>query len=226
MSLFKGKDRKKQPGGHEQAPEPRRHDQPSSRVELEFWFDFASPYAYLAAETIEAAAAEARVRVRWCPFLLGPILAEQGWSDSPFNLYPARGRYLWLDLKRESTRLEIPWRRPRRFPFNSVLATRTATWIDDPACLPAYCRAVFRAGFSDRLDPADPQVVRDCLARAGLDDSALARAGASDGGVRVRQGVAQARAHNLFGAPSFVVNGELFWGNERLTAALEKAWTA
>ena len=63
-------------------------------ADLEFWFDFASPYAYLAAETIEPAAAEAGVRVIWKPFLLGPIFSEQGWTDSPFNLYPARGRYL------------------------------------------------------------------------------------------------------------------------------------
>ena len=72
-------------------------------ADLEFWFDFASPYAYLAAETIEPAAAEAGVRVIWKPFLLGPIFSEQGWTDSPFNLYPARGRYLWLDLSYPSS---------------------------------------------------------------------------------------------------------------------------
>ena len=98
--------------------------------ELEFWFDFASPYAYLAAETIESAAGDAGVAVRWKPFVLGPIFQEQGWTDSPFNLFPAKGRYLWRDLQRETRRLGVPWRRPTRFPFNSALATKTATWIE------------------------------------------------------------------------------------------------
>ncbi|MBF5057751.1 DSBA oxidoreductase, partial [Alcanivorax sp. 521-1] len=104
--------------------------------ELEFWFDFASPYAYLAAETIESAAGDAGVAVRWKPFVLGPIFQEQGWTDSPFNLFPAKGRYLWRDLQRETRRLGVPWRRPTRFPFNSALATKTATWIEPDERLP------------------------------------------------------------------------------------------
>ena len=193
-------------------------------AELEFWFDFASPYAYLAAETIEPAAAEAGVRVVWKPFLLGPIFSEQGWTDSPFNLYPARGRYLWLDLQRETRRQGIAWRRPARFPFNGTLATKTATWIDTGFRLPAYCRAVFRAGFAERRDPATPSVIEECLRQAGLDRAPLERALAEGGGERTRADVAAARQLDIFGAPSFVVNGELFWGNERLGAALERAW--
>ena len=193
-------------------------------ADLEFWFDFASPYAYLAAETIEPAAAEAGVRVVWKPFLLGPIFSEQGWTDSHFNLYPARGRYLWLDLQRETRRLGIAWRRPARFPFNSTLATKTATWIDTGFRLPAYCRAVFRAGFAERRDPATPTVIEECLRQAGLDRAPLDRALAEGGGERTRADVAAARQRDIFGAPSFVVNGELFWGNERLGAALERAW--
>ncbi len=193
-------------------------------AELEFWFDFASPYAYLAAETIEPAAAEAGVTVRWKPFLLGPIFQEQGWSDSPFNLFPAKGRYLWRDLQRESRRLGVPWQRPTRFPFNSVLATKTATWIEPDQRLPAYCRALFRAGFAERRDPATPTVVSACLRAAGLDDGPLERAQAEEGGARLRADVQRARELDIFGAPSFVVNGELYWGNERMAAALERAW--
>ncbi|MFP1682952.1 2-hydroxychromene-2-carboxylate isomerase [Alloalcanivorax sp. C16-1] len=193
-------------------------------AELEFWFDFASPYAYLAAETIGPAAAEAGVAVRWKPFLLGPIFQEQGWRDSPFNLFPAKGRYLWRDLQRETRRLGVPWQRPARFPFNSALATKTATWIEPEARLPAYCQALFRAGFAERRDPAAPTVVSACLRAAGLDDGPLERALAEEGGQRLRADVNLARERGIFGAPSFVVNGELYWGNERLTAALEQAW--
>ena len=193
-------------------------------AELEFWFDFASPYAYLAAETIGPAALEAGVAVRWKPFLLGPIFQEQGWRDSPFNLFPAKGRYFWRDLQRETRRLGVPWQRPARFPFNSVLATKTATWIEPDERLPAYCQAVFRAGFAERRDPATPTVVSACLRAAGLDDGPLERALAEDGGQRLRADINRARELDIFGAPSFVVKGELYWGNERLAAALERAW--
>lgn len=90
--------------------------------------------------------------------------------------------------------------------------------------MPAYCRAVFRAGFAERRDPATPTVIEECLRQAGLDRAPLERALAEGGGERTRADVAQARQRDIFGAPSFVVNGELFWGNERLGAALERAW--
>lgn len=67
---------------------------------LEFWFEFASTYSYLAASRIEEVAAGSGVRLRWRPFLLGPIFASQGWGDSPFNLYPLKGRYMWRDMER------------------------------------------------------------------------------------------------------------------------------
>ena len=65
---------------------------------LEFWYEFASTYSYPAAMGIEALAETAGVEVVWRPFLLGPIFGEQGWNDSPFNIYPAKGRYMWRDM--------------------------------------------------------------------------------------------------------------------------------
>ncbi len=67
---------------------------------LDFWFDFASTYSYPAAMRIGPLAAAAGVSLRWRPFLLGPIFKDQGWETSPFNLYPAKGRYMWRDLER------------------------------------------------------------------------------------------------------------------------------
>ena len=67
---------------------------------LAFWFEFASTYSYPAAARIEARAAAAGIAVAWRPFLLGPIFASQGWDNSPFNIYPAKGRYMWRDLER------------------------------------------------------------------------------------------------------------------------------
>src|SRR5205085_247337 len=100
---------------------------PAAQPILEFWYDFASTYSYPAAMRIEALARSAGVTLRWRPFLLGPIFAAQGWSDSPFNLYPAKGRYMWQDLARICARGQIPLTLPpARFPQSSVKAARLA----------------------------------------------------------------------------------------------------
>ena len=93
---------------------------------LDFWFDFASTYSYPAAMRIGALAEDAGVRVRFRPFLLGPIFQAQGWTTSPFNLYAAKGRNMWRDLERLCADLGLPFRRPDPFPQNSLLAARVA----------------------------------------------------------------------------------------------------
>ncbi len=86
---------------------------------LNFWFDFASTYSYLAAMRIGTLAQDAGVRVRFRPFLLGPIFKAQGWNTSPFNLYPAKGRNMWRDLERSCAELKLPFRRPDPFPVSA-----------------------------------------------------------------------------------------------------------
>ena len=98
----------------------------TARPKLDFWFDFASTYSYLAAMRIDALAAEAEVDVQWRPFLLGPIFAAQGWTTSPFNIYPAKGRNMWRDLERQCARMKLPLKRPSPFPQNSLAAARMA----------------------------------------------------------------------------------------------------
>src|SRR5258708_35151529 len=92
--------------------------------DLDFWFDFASTYSYLAAMRIGPLAEEASVRVRFRPFLLGPIFKAQGCDTSPFNLYPAKGRNTWRDLARSCADLKWPFRRPEPVPPTSLLAPR------------------------------------------------------------------------------------------------------
>ncbi|HET7501244.1 MAG TPA: DsbA family protein, partial [Kofleriaceae bacterium] len=93
---------------------------------LDFWCELASTYTYLAAMRIEELAGAAGVEVRWQPFMLGPIFAQVGWSTSPFEVYPAKGRYMWRDVEREAAALGLAMRRPSQFPRNSVLAARVA----------------------------------------------------------------------------------------------------
>ena len=94
------------------------------RSVLEFWYEFASTYSYLTAMRIEPLAEAAGVDIRWRPFLLGPIFAAQGWTSSPFNLFPAKGRYMWRDMERQAAALGVPFRKPDPFPQNALLAAR------------------------------------------------------------------------------------------------------
>jgi len=190
---------------------------------VEFWFDFASTYSYPAAMRIDNFAEAAGVSVTWRPFLLGPIFAAQGWNDSPFNIYPAKGRYMWRDLERICTRHGISFRQPSRFPRNALLAARVANHFAAAPWTPAFCRSIFHANFAEDRESTDPEVVRDCLDRLDLSGVALiAEAQSAPAKASLRNTVEQAQALQLFGAPSFIVAGELFWGNDRLGDAL--AW--
>jgi 2-hydroxychromene-2-carboxylate isomerase len=194
-----------------------------SAAPLEFWFEFASTYSYPAAARIEEAARAAGVPIAWRPFLLGPIFRAQGWDDSPFNLYEAKGRYMWRDLERICAALDLPFRRPTRFPRNGLLAARvTCRFADAPWC-PAFVRAVYRANFAEDRDIADATVIASCLAALGQPaGERLAEANADAGKEALRAQTERAAALGLFGAPTFAVGKELFWGNDRLEAAL--AW--
>ncbi len=109
---------------------------------LDFWYEFASPYSYLAAMRIEKLAREAKVEIAWRPFLLGPIFKAQGWDTSPFNLYPAKGSYMMLDLARLCEDMGLPpFIAPKPFPANSLLASRVALALDVEA-RPDFSRGV------------------------------------------------------------------------------------
>jgi 2-hydroxychromene-2-carboxylate isomerase len=189
----------------------------------EFWFEFGSTYSYPAAMRVEDVAREQGVPLVWRPFLLGPIFKEQGWSDSPFNLYPAKGRYMWRDLERICGAQGLPLRRPSRFPRNGLLAARVACGGAGEPWLPGFVRAVYDANFARDLEISEPGVVAECLARAGqAPEPLLAQAQGDAAKAALRAQGERAVRLGVFGAPSFVVGEELFWGNDRLEAAL--AW--
>ncbi len=196
---------------------------------IEFWFEFASTYSYPAAMRIEAAAAAAGVPVVWRPFLLGPIFAAQGWPDSPFNIYAAKGRYMWRDLERTCAALGLPWRRPSAFPRSGLTAARIAIAAEEEdgaaGWLPGFVRAVYLANFAEDRDITDRAVIAGLI--EGLCPPAadlLARAETPSVKEGLRRRTREAMARGIFGAPSFFVDGELFWGNDRLDDAL--AWAS
>jgi 2-hydroxychromene-2-carboxylate isomerase len=194
---------------------------------LEFWFDLASTYSYLSAARIGDLAEARGTEVSWEPFLLGPIFKEQGWDDSPFNVYPAKGRYMWRDLERRCDRYGLPFVRPSRFPRNGLLAARVATLgreADEPWTA-GFVEAVFRANFVEDREISDPTEVGAILDSLGLDHATLLkRAVAPQNKERLRARTKRAREIGIFGAPSFLVGAELFWGDDRLGDAL--AWAA
>jgi 2-hydroxychromene-2-carboxylate isomerase len=190
---------------------------------LELWFEFGSTYTYPAVMRIEKLAQAAGVAVDWKPFLLGPIFSKQGWSDSPFNLYPAKGKYMWRDLERICAALSIPFARPSKFPRNGLLASRVACWFDSEPWITEFDKAVFRANFAEDREIGDPEVVLACLNGLGLDGSALLQqAQTAESKTKLRTQTEYATQLGIFGAPTFLVDQEMFWGNDRLEEAL--AW--
>jgi 2-hydroxychromene-2-carboxylate isomerase len=190
--------------------------------QVEFWFEFASTYSYPAALRVEEIARSADVEVAWRPFLLGPIFKAQGWNDSPFNIYPAKGRYMWRDLERVCGELGIPFRRPSQFPRNGLLAGRLACWFSKEPWLPEFVRQVYLANFAYDRDISDAPVIGSILEAVGQPPSLLASAESSEARSKLRAETERAQALGIFGAPAFVVDSELFWGNDRLEAAV--AW--
>lgn len=176
---------------------------------------------------IESLAFSHHVDIEWNPFLLGPVFKAHGWNDSPFNIYPAKGRYMWRDMERICDSLSIPFRRPSVFPRNGLLAARIATRFKDSTWIANFVRAIYRANFADDLDIGDSAVVAGCLAQVGVDSNEIvATANSDESKLLLRSQNAIAAQLNIFGAPSFVANGELFWGNDRLEQALQWLTTA
>jgi len=191
---------------------------------LEFWYEFASTYSYPAAMRIETLAAREGVGLRWRPFLLGPLFKEHGWNDSPFNIYAAKGRYMWRDLTRicesEGLALKLP---PVRFPQNGLKAARVALVGEREGWTPAFTRAVFAANYAGQKDISEDITLVAILDELGVDAGlALAAANAPENKEALKRQTEEAGSRGLFGAPSFTVGDELFWCNDRLEAAL--AW--
>ena len=194
---------------------------------LAFWYEFASTYSYLSALRIETLAAEAGVAIDWRPFLLGPIFKAQGWSTSPFNLYPAKGRHMIRDIERIAAARGLAFRLPEPFPQNGLLPARLATLGVEEGWVAPFTRAVYTAEFAEGRDIADVATLAEILERIGVAAApALAAAASDDTRARLRRTTAEAERLGLFGAPSFVCSdGELFWGDDRLRQALDWACT-
>ncbi|MCR8827439.1 2-hydroxychromene-2-carboxylate isomerase [Pseudosulfitobacter koreensis] len=191
---------------------------------LEFWFEFASTYSYPAAMQVEAACAAHGVPLIWRPFLLGPVFGAQGMTDSPFNMFPVKGAYMWRDMARICAASDLPFHKPTTFPRGSMLAARicaanaNAEWIGD------FIRAVYSANFAEDLDVGAPEVIGPVLEALGQDaGSIIDNAATPESKQALRDLTEDAIARGIFGAPSFTVGEELYWGHDRMEMALKHA---
>lgn len=191
---------------------------------LEFWFDFGSNYSYLSAMRIDALAREKKVQVIWKPFLLGVVFKALGWETSPFVLQKIKGDYTWRDMARQCDKYGLPWRQPATFPRTALLPMRVALIGADQGWIAPFARRMMTMNFAEDRDIDNIEAVSEVLAELGLDAPAIvALALTPDNKVRLRRQTQQAQALNMFGAPSFLSDGELFWGNDRLEDALAHA---
>jgi 2-hydroxychromene-2-carboxylate isomerase len=193
---------------------------------IDFYFDFSSPYSFLASERIDALAARHGRAVDYRPVLLGAIFKTSGGAPLT-EQYGPKAKYSVHDFERSARFAGIAYRHPPKFPIGAVAASRALLWLkrNRPEAAAGFVHAVFRAFFQDNRDIADPAVVAQIGDALGLDGAALIEA-AQQADIKdaLRRQVDEAIAFGIFGAPTIVVDGEVFWGNDRL-AQIER-WMA
>jgi 2-hydroxychromene-2-carboxylate isomerase len=188
---------------------------------LDFWFDFGSNYSYLSVMRIEDAAYRLGVRIAWRPFLLGPIFQALGMQNSPFVLQKEKGAYVWRDMVRQCRKYGLRWRQPTTFPRLGVLPSRVALLGANQPWIGTFCRRVMEFNFVLDQDINQPDQLTPILAELGLPAAdILDQSRQETTKLRLREQTEQARARGIFGAPTFFVGTEMFWGNDRMDDAL------
>lgn len=190
---------------------------------IEFWVEYASTYSYLSVARIGKMAADQGVKIDWQPFWLYPVREQQG-LPMPFPEGSARFNYMWLDLQRRASQLGVPYRRPAVYPFNSLPVARLAMVAAREGWCRQFTETTFRLHWTEGIPMNGPGNLAAALAGAGQDPARVqAMAESPDIKDALKQQTARALERGIFGAPSFVVDGELFWGDDRLEAALDRA---
>jgi 2-hydroxychromene-2-carboxylate isomerase len=212
-------------GGGSRAPgeTPSPAALPHAPRTIEFYWDFSSPFAYLASTQAAALAARTGAVVVSRPILLGGLFRAIGTAEVPLATFSeAKQRHVAKDLDRWAAYWMKPFRFPSRFPTHSVKALRVWYALAEER-RDAYRDAVFRAYWAEDRDITDDAVLASCVGDEGAAREALAKSGADDVKAALRAATAEAAARGVFGVPTFVVGGELYWGQDRLDLVEEAA---
>lgn len=188
---------------------------------IDFYFDFSSPYAYLGSTRIEAVAEKHNRTVNWQPILLGAIFKVSG--QAPLTSYPLKGDYALHDFNRAAREHKVPYKFPDPFPIGAVAASRTCCWLKSSADasvkdkLSPFVHSAFKAYYVDGRNISELDEVLAIAQSVGIDKEALAL-GLTDQSIKdaLKKAVEQAIEIGVFGAPTSVVDGEMFWGSDRI----------
>jgi 2-hydroxychromene-2-carboxylate isomerase len=192
-------------------------------AEMDFYFDFSSPYGYLASERIDAIAAKHGRTVNWHPILLGVIFKQTGMQ--PLTQVPIKGKYAELDFARTARMMKIPFAMPSVFPIASMAPARVMLWIAsrNPEAAKSYVRVAYRAFFVDGFNISEPSTAAALAAGLGHDRAAaLAAIDDPQFKAELKNEVERAIARGVFGSPFFIIDNEPFWGCDRL--AMVEEW--
>jgi len=188
-----------------------------AKAPVDFYFEFSSPYGYIASQLADEMERRIGRPLRWRPMLLGPVFKITG--QAPLVEVPMKGEYSRKDFTRSARLHKLPFRQPEKFPIGTVAAVRAYYWTEerDPAKARALAKALYRAYFVDGKDIGSPATVVEVAKSAGIDPAALSAA-LEDPAVkdRAKREVDAAIAAGVFGSPFFVVDGEAFWGVDRM----------
>lgn len=184
---------------------------------IDFWFDFSSPYGYMMAERIDALAEKHGRPVHWRPFLLGAVFKHTG--GQPLPAQPLKGPYSKHDLQRSARFLGLPYTMPDAFPISTHQACRVFYWLEsrNPQLAHDFALAVFRAYFTENRDISQMDVLQSIGAKLGIAEEAVVGATGDDAVKNhLRETCEAAIAGGVFGSPFVVIDGEPFWGADRL----------
>jgi 2-hydroxychromene-2-carboxylate isomerase len=189
----------------------------TSRAPIDFYFEFSSPYGYIASQLAEDFEKRVGRELRWRPILLGPMFKIMG--QPPLVEIPMKGEYSKRDFLRSARMHQVPYKHPAKFPIGTVAALRAFYWVADrdPALARNLAKALYKAFFVDDIDIGAPATVIQIAKGVGVDAQALAAA-LEDPAIkeRAKKEVDAAIAANVFGSPFFIVDGEPFWGVDRM----------
>jgi len=187
---------------------------------IDFYFDFSSPYGYFAAAKIETIAAKYAREVNWRPILLGAVFKMNG--QQPLPNIPLKGSYAKHDMLRSARWFELPFRIPTKFPIGTIAPCRAFYWVHDKDATLAkkFALALYHAYFAADRDISNPEVTANVAAKLGMEKETLAQA-LNDPAVkeRTKNEVDAAIERGVFGSPYLVIDGEPFWGADRLDQA-------
>jgi 2-hydroxychromene-2-carboxylate isomerase len=184
-------------------------------LQVEFFYDFSSPYSYLASTQIEGLEARTGAAVIWRPFALGHVFKETG--NRMNSAVPAKGKYMIRDVQRWAEFYRIPLKWPTLFPIKSTPALRAALAAEAEGKLVALSHAFFNAYWAEGQDPTQPETIKALAEKLGLPaETILARSEAEDIREKLKADTNDAIQRGAFGAPTFFVGEEMFWGNDRM----------